>query len=68
MDEINDFFDVKKGIKREFLPPGYVNAKTVVKPDTNRFVQREFIGKDYGVEYRKAEMERLKKVRLTRSF
>lgn len=62
MDEINDFFNVRKDFKREVLPSGYVNARLVVKPEEDKYTGRKFIGKDYGEEFRSAELEELKKV------
>lgn len=61
MDEINDFFDPTKEFKREMLPSGYVNALPVVKIERN-LVKRQFIGSEFGEEYRREELENLRKV------
>ncbi|KAG4078989.1 hypothetical protein HA402_001644 [Bradysia odoriphaga] len=61
MDEINDFFDMTKEFKREVLPAGYVNAIPVAKVEKN-IAKRKFIGKEFGEEYRREELEQLKKM------
>ncbi len=64
MDDINDFFDLTKDFKREVLPAGRAHGRLVPKPEPKSF-KREIHGTDYGDEYRKAELEEMKKVSLS---
>lgn len=64
MDEINDFFDFTKEFKREVLPAGYVDARPVAKIENN-VSKREFIGNEFGEEFRRQELEQLKKVSIS---
>lgn len=62
MDALNDFLNLNGNFKRETLPGGYVNARTIPKIEPNKFPKREFIGSDYGDNYRRAELQDMKKV------
>lgn len=62
MDEMADFFSLKKDFKREAVASGYVSSRQVPKVEPKRPIKREFVGTDYGEEHRRAEMNEMKKV------
>lgn len=66
MDDVNDFLNMSKEgkeFKIEVQPALSVHGRLVPKPEPKSF-KREVVGRDYGDEYRKAELEDMKKVSL----
>lgn len=54
MDDVLDFFNFKKPFKRETISAGYIDGRTVPRPEEAP-VRREDLGIEYVAEFRRAE-------------